>query len=59
MSDMANAQLRREKTDPLAADVENAAVDDCMHASDKPSAVSGLLNAPVVAARALAGKCAK
>jgi hypothetical protein len=59
VSDMANAQLRRDKKNPLAADVEDASVDDCMHASDKPSVVSGLLNAPVVAARALTGKCAK
>jgi hypothetical protein len=59
VSEMANAQLRREKKDPLAADVEDASVDDCLRASDKPSVVSGLLNAPVVAARALTGKCAK
>ncbi|AMO23353.1 hypothetical protein UC35_11150 [Ramlibacter tataouinensis] len=59
VSDMANAQLRREKKDPLAADVEDAAVEDCMRASDKPSALTGLLNAPVLAARALTGRCAK
>jgi len=39
--------------------VEDAATEDCMRASEKPSVLSGLLNAPVVAARALTGRCAK
>ena len=47
------------KKDPLAANVEDAATEDCMRASEKPSVLSGLLNAPVVAARALTGRCAK
>jgi hypothetical protein len=38
--------------------MEDAGRDDCLHASkDKPEA--GLLNAPVVVARALRGDCAK
>lgn len=56
---MANQQLRRDRKDPLARDIEDAGVDDCAHASDKPSQVGGLLNAPIIAMRALAGKCAK
>jgi hypothetical protein len=59
LAEMANQQLRRERKDPLAQGVEQSGVDDCLHASDKESSVGGLLNAPVVAARALAGKCAK
>ncbi|MBE7942557.1 hypothetical protein IM725_18470, partial [Ramlibacter aquaticus] len=60
LADMANAQLRRgTPRDPLAANVEDAAVQDCLHAPDKPGVVGGLLNAPVVAARALSGRCPK
>lgn len=59
LADMANAQLRRDRKDPFEQGVQDAGVDDCMHASDKPSQVGGLLNAPVIALRALSGKCAK
>jgi hypothetical protein len=59
LADMANQQLRRDRKDPLAQGVEEAGVDDCMRGSDKPGPVGGLLNAPIVAMRALAGKCAK
>ena len=57
---MANEQLRRGKPkDPLADGMENAGRDDCLHASQKEGAVGGLLNAPVLAYRALTDKCAK
>jgi hypothetical protein len=59
LADMANAQLRRDKKDPLAQGVENAAKEDCLHGSDKPGTLGGLLNAPVVAAKALTGNCPK
>jgi hypothetical protein len=38
--------------------MQDAARDDCMHAPEK-GALGGLLNAPVVAARALTGNCPK
>jgi hypothetical protein len=59
LADMANAQLRRDRKDALAQGVEGAGRDDCMHAPDKPGMTGGLLNAPVVALRALTGNCAK
>jgi hypothetical protein len=59
LSDMANAQLRRDRKDPLAQAVDNSAKDDCLHAPDKPGVLGGLLNAPVVAAKALTGNCPK
>jgi hypothetical protein len=59
LSDMANAQLRRDRKDPLAQAVDNSAKDDCLHAPDKPGMLGGLLNAPVVAAKALTGNCPK
>lgn len=62
LADMANEQLRRgakPRVDPMAAGIEDAAVDDCLHAPTKPSAVGGLLAAPALAARALSGRCAK
>ena len=59
LADMANQQLRRDRKDPLAQGVQDAAVEDCTHASDKPSQVGGLLNAPILAMRALSGKCPK
>jgi hypothetical protein len=37
----------------------DAAVDDCLHAPDKPPMLGGLLAAPALAARALSGRCAK
>jgi hypothetical protein len=59
LADMANAQLRRDKKDPLAQDVQDAGRDDCLHASDKPGMTGGLLKAPVVALKALTGNCPK
>jgi hypothetical protein len=59
LADRANEQLRRDGKDSLAQGVEDAARDDCLHAPDKPGVLGGLLNAPVVAARALTGNCPK
>jgi hypothetical protein len=60
ISDMANEQLRRGKPkDPLADGMEAGSVDDCMHAPKDPQQVGGLLAAPGLVLRALAGKCAK
>ena len=60
LADMANEQLRRGKPkDPLAEGMEGAARDDCLHAPKEEGNVGGLLAAPQLAARALAGKCAK
>ncbi|MBC7603389.1 MAG: hypothetical protein H7255_12115 [Ramlibacter sp.] len=59
LSDMANDQLRRDKKGPLEGGVEDASVDDCMHAPKGDQAVGGLLAAPALALRALTGKCAK
>jgi hypothetical protein len=60
LADMANEQLRRGKPkDPLAEGMENAGRDDCLHAPKEEGQVGGLLAAPQLAARALAGKCAK
>jgi hypothetical protein len=59
LSDMANAQLRRERKDPLAQDVEASGRGDCLHAPKEGEPNFGLLNAPILAAKALAGKCAK
>jgi hypothetical protein len=56
---MANEQLRRDKKDPLAQNVQDAGKDDCMHAPEKSGVLGGLLNAPVVAAKALTGNCSK
>ena len=58
LSEMANEQLRRARKDPLAENMENAAVDDCLKPGKDPMA-GGLLNAPIVAARALGGRCPK
>jgi hypothetical protein len=58
LADRANAQLRRDRKDPLAQGVEDAGRDDCLHAP-KDQRVGGLLNAPILAARALGDKCAK
>ena len=60
ISDMANEQLRRGKPkDPLAEGMEAGSVDDCLHAPKEPQQVGGLLAAPGLALRGLAGKCAK
>ena len=59
ISDMANEQLRRDRKGPLEAGMEGASVDDCMHGPKDPQQVGGLLAAPGLIARALAGKCAK
>jgi hypothetical protein len=58
---MANEQLRRDNKsrDPFAEGMERAATDDCLHAPREAQQVGGLLAAPGLAARALAGKCAK
>ena len=59
LSEMANQQLRRDRKDPLAQGVEEAGKDDCLHPGNKDSALGGLLNAPVVVAKALTGNCPK
>ena len=60
LADMANEQLRRGKPkDPLAEGMEGAGRDDCLHGSDKPQEVGGLLRAPSVIGRAISGGCAK
>ena len=61
LSELANEQLRRSSKprDPFAENVEGAGVDDCLHAPAGTPAVGGLLAAPGLAARALAGRCAK
>jgi hypothetical protein len=60
LADMANEQLRRGKPkDPLAEGMEGSAIDDCLHAPQKPSVVGGLLALPGLAARALSDRCAK
>jgi hypothetical protein len=61
LADMANEQLRRGTgpRDPLAEGMGQAAVDDCLHGPAGAPAVGGLLAAPVLAARALSGRCAK
>jgi len=59
LSEMANQQLRRDRKDPLAQRVEEAGKDDCLHPGNKETSVGGLLNAPVVVAKALTGNCPK
>ena len=58
---MANEQLRRgtKPRDPLADGMGEASTDDCLHAPGGTPTVGGLLAAPGLAARALAGRCAK
>jgi hypothetical protein len=56
---MANQQLRRDRKDPLAQGVESAGRGDCMHAPREGEANFGLLNAPILAMKALADKCPK
>jgi hypothetical protein len=54
LSEMANAQLRRgEPKDPMAEAVGSAENPDCI----QPNSSSGLLAAPMMAYKALAGKC--
>lgn len=61
LAEMANEQLRRgtKPRDPLAEGMREGAIDDCLHAPDKPPMLGGLLAAPALAARALSGRCAK
>ena len=60
LADMANEQLRRGKPKGLLEEgMENSAVDDCLHAPTKPSALGGLLALPGLAAKAITDKCAK
>jgi hypothetical protein len=60
LADMANEQLRRGKPkDALEEGMGGAARQDCLHASEKPGAVTGLLNAPSVIGQALSGNCPK
>lgn len=57
LSEMANEQLRRGKpTDKLADGMDEAGVPDCVRAG-RTETFAGLLAAPVLAARALQGKC--
>lgn len=58
---MANEQLRRgtKPRDPFAEGVDDAAMDDCLHAPTGAPPVTGLLAAPALAARALSGRCAR
>lgn len=56
-SDMANAQLRRGDTkDPMAEAVNSAENPDCIR-PDKDGSGGGLLAAPMMAYKAMAGKC--
>jgi len=60
LADMANEQLRRgQPRDPLADSMQGAGLEDCARAPSTTSTVGGLLNAPVLAARALSGRCPK
>ena len=59
LADMANEQLRRERKDPLAAGVERAGRDDCLHAPAAEPQAGGLLRLPSLAGRALTGNCAR
>jgi hypothetical protein len=59
LAEMANQQLRRDKKDPLAEDMEASSRSDCMHAPKEGEPNFGLLNAPIIAMKALSGKCAK
>jgi len=58
LADMANEQLRRGRPrDPLAQGMEGAALQDCVRAPTNTPTVGGLLAGPVLAARALSGRC--
>jgi hypothetical protein len=59
LAEMANQQLRRDRKDPLAEGMESSARSDCMHAPNAGEPNFGLLNAPIIAMRALTDKCAK
>ena len=60
LADMANEQLRRgDARDPLAEGMGDAARQDCLRGGSGQGAVGGLLNAPAVIGRALAGTCPK
>ncbi|MEJ6021195.1 hypothetical protein [Ramlibacter sp. PS4R-6] len=59
LSEMANQQLRRDRKDPLAQGVEAASRGDCLHAPKEGEANYGLLNAPILAMKALTDKCPK
>lgn len=57
VSEMANAQLRRgEPKDPVAEAVNSAENPDCVK-PDKDGSGGGLLAAPMMAYKALTGKC--
>ena len=57
LSDLANVQLRRNTPkDPMAEAVNTAENPDCVK-PDKDSPVGGLLAAPVMAFKAMTGKC--
>jgi hypothetical protein len=57
LSEMANEQLRRGKpADKLADGIDEASTGDCLRPG-QTGPVAGLLAAPVVALRALQGKC--
>jgi len=58
LADMANEQLRRGKAkDALAEGMEAAGREDCVRGTGASGPVSGLLHAPAVIGRALAGEC--
>jgi hypothetical protein len=59
LSDRVNEQLRRDRKPALAQEMEGAGVDDCLHAPKSEQSVGGLLAAPGLAAKAIAGKCPK
>jgi hypothetical protein len=59
LAEMANQQLRRDHKDPLAQGVEDAGRGDCLHQPKPGEPNFGLLNAPIVVAKALSGKCPK
>ena len=54
---MANEQLRRDKkNDKLADGMEDAVVPDCVTPGGTDT-IGGLMAAPVLAAKAMSGKC--
>ena len=58
LSEMANEQLNPGRArDRLADGMAGAAVPDCLRPTDEKEVLTGLLAAPLIAQRALQGKC--
>jgi hypothetical protein len=58
LSEMANEQLNPGRArDRLAEGMAGAAVPDCLRPKDEKEVLTGLLAAPLIAQRALQGKC--